>query len=122
MAFKNPSMEEMQRILHQPFDADVHVENFINYLEVIIRNDGTIEYAVPSHVMKLREIYGKTAEQIFDEFMESGCVLDPAEYLCQKTGCISVWNSGYVGHANDKQLESLRLLKSKGIYEGVIEK
>ena len=38
------------------FDYKTHRENFTNYLEVIIFKDGHIEYAVPSHQMKLIEI------------------------------------------------------------------
>ena len=29
------------------FDYETHRKNFINYLEVIINKDGTVEYAVP---------------------------------------------------------------------------
>lgn len=41
------------------FDYKTHRENFTAYLEVIIFKDGHIEYAVPSHQMKLIDIYCK---------------------------------------------------------------
>lgn len=114
--------EEQQRVLHAPFDVETHKKTFICYLEVIIHSDGTIEYAVPSHAIKLREIYGKSMDEVFDEFYKSKSMMDPTEWLCQKTGCISVWNTGYMGIANEKQLETLRLLKENSLYEGEIEK
>lgn len=36
-------------ILYQPFDIEVHKENFINKLEIVILEDGSAVYAVPSH-------------------------------------------------------------------------
>ena len=38
--------------LYCPFDIEKHKKTFINYLEVVILEDGTIEYAVPSHQEK----------------------------------------------------------------------
>ena len=49
-------MKNQDEILHSPFDMKTHKENFINYLEVVILENGTIEYAIPSHIKKLEEI------------------------------------------------------------------
>lgn len=116
-------MDVKYDVLHSPFDVNVHKKTFICYLEVIIRPDGTIEYAVPSHMMKLTEIYGKTSEEMFEDYYASGTVgtiLDPVEWICKQTGCISVWTDGYSGHANAIQKRALLMLKNNGVYGGRI--
>jgi hypothetical protein len=113
--------EEQQRVLHAPFDVETHKKTFINYLEVIIHSDGTIEYAVPSHMIKLQHIYGKSMDEIFEEYQHQyEAVLDPVEWLCKKTGCISVWECGYMGMINDAQRKSLQLLHDNDLYHGRI--
>ena len=120
--------EEQQRVLHSPFDVETHKKTFINYLEVIIRKDGTIEYAVPSHMIKLQRIYGKTMDEVFEEYQHQhenepydvAVLLDPVEWLCKKTGCISVWECGYAGMINDAQRKSLQLLHDNDLYLGRI--
>lgn len=114
---------EQQRVLHSPFDVETHKKTFINYLEVIIHPDGTIEYAVPSHMIKLTEIYGKTSEEMFEDYYASGnvgAILDPVEWICKQTGCISVWTDGYAGHANAVQKRALLMLKNNEVYGGRI--
>lgn len=110
-------------ILQAPFDIEVHKKTFIDYLEVIIRPNGTIEYAVPSHMYKLMSVYenGKySVEQINDMFIHDMMGLSPIEWLCKKTGCISVWTNGFEGVANTKQVETLKRLKAEGLYAGKI--
>lgn len=114
--------DHQQEVLHSPFSIEEHKNTFIHYLEVIIHPDGFIEYAVPSHVMKLRDIAKMTSESMFEEWYESGAIRtsEPTEWLCEKTGCISVWEKGYMGKANEKQREVLQLLKDHDLYEGGI--
>ena len=120
--------EEQQRVLHSPFDVETHKKTFVNYLEVIIRNDGTIEYAVPSHMIKLQKIYGKTMDEVFEEYQhlhenepaDVAMLLDPMDWLCKKTGCISVWNTGYAGIINDAQRKTLQMLHDNDLYHGRI--
>ena len=112
-----------QDILHGPFDIETHKKTFIDYLEIIIRADGTVEYAVPSHMYKLMSVFedGKySVEQINDMFIQDMMGLTPIEWLCKKTGCISVWTKGFEGTANDKQIEVLKQLASKKLYTGAI--
>ena len=45
-----------EEVLHSAFDIETHKKTFVNYLEVVITPDGTIEYAVPSHQEKLIRI------------------------------------------------------------------
>ena len=35
------------------FDLEKHKQTYVQYLEVVILEDGTVEYAVPSHQEKL---------------------------------------------------------------------
>lgn len=114
-----------QQVLHDVFDIQTHKETFINYLEVIITADGTIEYAVPSHTNKLAEVYGKSMDDVFEEYItqprtQISWICDPVEWLCKKTGSIAVWNDRCVGIPNDKQKQTLKTLKLHGLYHGKI--
>lgn len=114
--FKPPTQERIQEVLHAPFDVRTHKETFINYLEIIIKPDGTPEYAVPSHMMKLAEIYGKPQEDVYEEFLQERTGLDDIDWLCLKTGCISVWQYRIQGLPNDAQLATLQRLHDAGLY------
>ena len=118
-----------QKILHHPFDINVHKQNFVNYLEVIITSDGTVEYAVPSHMQKLAEVYGKSMDDIFEEYQNASndvkmtmldMITDPLKWLCAQTGAIAVWTDGYSGEANKAQKNKLKTLKLNGLYRGPI--
>ncbi len=94
--------------LHSAFDLELHKENFIDYLEVIILVDGTVVYAVPCHIEKLCEIYGKSKEEIQNEMS----IYDsPINYMLDRTKCVAVWSVGYMTKwINSKQQETLDLL------------
>ena len=117
--FENPSFERQQEVLHSPFDIRTHKSTFINYLELIIRPDGIPEYATPSHMMKLAAIYGKSMDDIYEECVQEQCGMDGIDYLCQKTGCIAVWEDHIRGVPNDVQTDTLRKLNSEGLYKGL---
>lgn len=129
-------MIDKQEILHSPFDFKTHKDNFINYLEVVILEDGTIEYAVPSHYKKLEQICCKKLSLKYDNlYNESEELLD--YYKSKHRSCISyyywndwlleiskaimVWNDRYEGVANEKQLQRLKELKDYGLYFGEVE-
>lgn len=42
--------------VYSKFDIQSHKKTYINYLEVLILEDGAVEYAVPSHQEKVLEI------------------------------------------------------------------
>lgn len=105
------------------FDIEKHKKTFVNYLEVMIDQDGTIHYAVPSH----QEYAIKAACQKLKITRAELCEITPQEYYCDwlnwlvmQTGLIAVWNHGYVGEANRKQKNVLKKLKLNGLYKGVI--
>lgn len=106
-------------VLKRPFDIETHKKNFVNYLEVIVDEDGTVYYAVPSHQRKLLEIFEKKFnvkwKDIEDDIdLAIGCV----DTLCAKTHCISVWFDSYIGEPNEIQREKLKSFKEHGIYNG----
>lgn len=110
-----------RRVLQLPFDIEVHKRTFINYLEVVITEDGTVMYAVPSHQEKLISLACEKLNVTRDELND----LCPQEYyfdfmtwLCKITGCISVWNSHRMGVANEKQLEIITQLYEENLYHG----
>lgn len=127
-------MNDNYKILHSPFDMKTHKENFIHYLEVVILEDGTIEYAVPSHQKKLEEICCRKLGFKFDNlYSESIELLEYYksiyknnmwhwfDFLFETSKAICVWEIKYEGIANEKQLQKLKELKDYGLYLGVIE-
>ena len=108
------------QVLHSKFDIEIHKRTFIDYLEVIILENGTIEYAIPSHQEKLIQIIcdkeNKSREEVIND--SSDHVFDFSEWLCKTSGCISVWNDFYHGSPNKIQLEVLYKLKDAKLYKG----
>lgn len=122
---KIPNAANARLVLHSPFDIKVHKLTFINYLEVVISPEGIVEYAVPSHVEKLLQVY-----------MEKNAIVDRAvalnnllklcglfsyiEALSKVTGYISVWNDAYITGCKptQQQLNKLKTLKLNGLYRG----
>ena len=101
--------------LYSTFDIDKHKETFINYLEVIITNDGVIHYAVPSHQQFVNKIIMEQHgldEQAFCNIMPVTCF---QEFLLAYSGAIMVWSVGYSGIPNKKQLAQLQLLHKEGL-------
>lgn len=113
-----------QDVLHMPFDIERHKETFTNYLEVVIRQDGTVQYAVPSHtekmVLVLRAQMGLDRRGVMDACPRDfyGAYL---EWLALKSGCIPVWNTFYVGLPSPAQMETLKALRDAGLYGGHIK-
>lgn len=117
-------MIDEQKVLRGKFDIETHKRTFVHYLEVIIKEDGEIVYAVPSHQEKLINIamkkLGVTRHQLY-AMCPPEYVFDVCKWLCEITGCVSVWNEFYIGKPNDIQEWALRTLKFHKLYEGEIE-
>lgn len=123
---------EDQKVLHQPFDIETHKKTFVHYLEIVILEDGTIEYAVPSHNKKLESICCKklgiedsiypASPQLLDDFKlkHGNNWWDWEEYLYETSKTICVWENMYKGKPNTKQLNKLKLLKENNLYLGEI--
>lgn len=109
--------------VHSPFNVVSHKATFINYLEVIILEDGTIEYAVPSHQEKLIAIACnkfQITRQELDDLCPKEFYLDFMKWLCNITNCVTVYNEFTEGRMNLEQLHKLIFLKSHGLYSGHI--
>lgn len=113
--------------LYSEFDIDKHKETFIDYLEVIINNEGKIIYAVPSHIYKLEELIKNQLNLQNIQEVKDLCPInmwaDYINWLLKTSGCVAVWNDFCMYYiANRKQIATLRLLKMKGLYKGQIPK
>lgn len=112
-----------QKILQQAFNIETHKKTFNDYLEVIILEDGTITYAVPSHQEKLivlaceklnierDELYDLCPKEYYFDFMN---------WLCKITGCVSLWNNHMAGRASTLQQKSIQQLIDERLYYGIV--
>jgi hypothetical protein len=118
----NDGLEEYG--LHSAFDIEKHKKTFINYLEVAITEDGTILYAVPSHVERFiqiameklcvgrKELYDMCPVEYYFRFIE---------WLSIKSGAIAVWDGYCIAASVTKaQCFALKKLKLHGLYKGKI--
>lgn len=122
----NKILEEYS--VYSPFDIKKHKETYTNYLEVLILEDGTVEYAVPSHQGKALDLACKKLNKTKQE-IEDMC---PREYYCDYLtwllgiiGSISVWGTNdeyFIVYKtiNKKQIATLKKLKKHGLYKGSI--
>ncbi len=109
--------------VYSDFDIQKHKKTFINYLEVLILEDGSIKYAVPSHQMLAEELCITKLNITRDELylMTLNHLGDYMEWLLTQTNSIALWSDGYIAGdngANAKQLATLRKLKMNGLYKG----
>lgn len=117
-------MDNEQRVLNGPFDIEKHKKTFTDYLEVIILEDGTIVYAVPSHQEKLIAIACEKLEITRNQLNDRCPVeyyFDFMNWLCQITNCISLWNERMEGIPNEEQLKSVKKLIEEKLYYGSIK-
>lgn len=114
-------MKSQSEILHSPFDAETHKQFFINYLEAIIREDGTVEYATPSHQEKLIAV-GCEVKNVERQKLLDMCpkkhYFDFMNWLCSITKSVAIWTEQKVGIPNEKQQETLKYLYDQGLYKG----
>lgn len=116
-------MDDSYEVLRRPFDLEIHKKTFVNYLEVILREDGTIEYAVPSHQEKLIAIALeklKVSRQELYNLCPPDYFFDVILWLCKITGCVSVWETMYIGTCNEAQVHKLQELQIHNLYKGTI--
>lgn len=112
--------------LYCNFDLEKHKQTYVNYLEVLICEDGTVVYAVPSHQEKAIAL-ACSRLHVTRETLEMMC---PHEYygdymtwLCMAARVVAVWNAHCVAvYPTSKQIAALRRLKMAGVYTGSIPK
>lgn len=107
-------MKNDTRVLYKPFDVKIHKETFTNYLEVIVNEDGSIEYAVPSHAEKVYqkyiEKYKVTREEIYRKF-------DFTYDVATTMKIILVWSNKIVCDfkPSEAQERTLNMLRKEGL-------
>ena len=110
--------------VYSEFDLEKHKQTYVNYLEVLIDEEGTIMYAVPSHQEKGVKLACARLNVTRQE-LEARC---PKEYyfnfmpwLCMTAKVVFVWDDRCVAeNPTIKQIGALRRLKMAGVYHGSI--
>jgi hypothetical protein len=100
-----------------------HNEKYIAYCEAILRADGTILYAEPSHLYALQMIYGIPYEELFEGgplkdklFEEMPQIASPVHWLSEVLNCVVLWYNTAIFPPNytQSQIESYKKLKENG--------
>lgn len=111
--------------LNSDFDVKWHKKTFINYLEVIIHENGSVHYATPSHqeylinyACRLLECDRKTLNDMCPREYYGDFLM----WLCMITKCVSVWSCGFIYHTlSDEQKETLQMLIDEELTIGEIK-
>lgn len=104
------------------FDLDKHKQKYVNYLEVMIEEDGTVHYAVPSHqewaIYAACRKLGVSREELCD-MTPADFYFDWLTWLLMQSGSMAVWNNHYECQRPTRaQYNTLRRLKLGGVYHG----
>lgn len=90
----------------------------INYCEAILFEDGSIDYAIPSHQEYLVAEYmkrtGMSKEEVWEEIPITA---SPIDWLIDKTKCIIIWYDSFMRNKTitQSQFNSLSKLKENKI-------
>ena len=114
----------MEYGVYSEFSIEKHKQTFVNYLEVVIDENGKIMYAVPSHQEKMIKLACEKLNVSRDKLYE----MCPEEYyfdlitwLSRASGACAVWNKFAKGDKFSKeQISALEQLKDSGLYLGEI--
>ncbi len=94
-----------------------HNNQYIHYFEAIILPNGNVEYAIPSHLYKLEELWGVPKKEWYDGginrdrlFESMPMHVSPVHWLCADLHCISCWYNCVVISTNPTK-KSLNTLK-----------
>ena len=103
--------------LHSKFDYKKHSETYICYCEVVILPNGTVHYAVPSHLEFLTKTYctkyNVTRKELYDYLYQDYTLL-PFDFLLNKLHAVCVWYHQFEGRPNKKQQRVLNRLQDTG--------
>lgn len=110
--------------IYSPFDLEKHKQTYVNYLEVLIDEDGTIMYAVPSHQLKAVNLACArlhVTRETLDKMCPRKYYGDYMTWLCMVAKVVFVWDGHCVAvNPTVKQIGALRRLKMAGVYHGRI--
>ncbi len=116
----------MKYDIYCDFDIQKHKETYINYLEILILENGKIVYAIPGHQMKAEQLCCEKLNISKEELLKicpPTYYFDYLTWLLNISGAVAVWNDFYrcgENGLNKKQKAKLKLLKMNGLYKGVI--
>lgn len=117
-------MEEYS--VYSPFDLQKHKERYHNYLEVIILEDGTVRYAVPSHTTLATALAMEklgVSEKELSDMCPKHFYGDYLNWLLFISNSVAVWTNGLMSwNVNKAQVSTLRKLKMAGVYRGKVPK
>lgn len=106
--------------LHSKFNYKKHSETYICYCEVVIMPNGTVHYAVPSHLEFLMNTYctkhNVTRKELYNYLYHEYTLL-PIDFLLEKLHAVCVWYNYYEGRPNKKQQRVLNKLQDTGCCE-----
>lgn len=114
----------MEYNVYSDFDMEQHKKTFINYLEVVIDENGKIMYAVPSHQEKLIKLACENLK-VTKEELNAMCPMDYhfdfVTWLCKVSGVCAVWNAHIEKYRlTERQIAALKALKDNRLYKGKI--
>ena len=102
-------------------DAFISQHRLIEFCEAIVYPDGTVQYAVPSHLEKLERIYQELCvdSDIIEAATMYGVYGEDAylQWLVDQTKCVCVWYRHIVtpSEMNPIQRDSVERLSTHGI-------
>lgn len=108
--------------VYSEFDLEQHKKHFVNYLEVMIDEDGKVHYAVPSHqewaIAEACKRLGVTRQELSD-MTPPEFYFDWLNWLLMQCKSVAVWEDFYMAPmVNKRQYAALRRLKMDGVYKG----
>lgn len=90
----------------------IKTTDYIGYCEIIIKPNGLIEMAQPSHTEKLIALTKKSREEIYDMMP---MYASPIDWLVGYTNCVAVWYELYMySDLTEKQKNTIKKLKNAG--------
>lgn len=106
-------------VLQKPFDVNIHKKVFVNYLELVITEDGIPHYANPSHTEYLYKLacdkLNMTRNEIDQYIISHGLVADFVEWMIDQTNAVLIWFDFYKGKPNQKQCDTINMLIKEGV-------
>ena len=110
--------------VYSEFDLEKHKATYIDYLEIIVYQDGTVEYAVPSHQEKMIEAACQKLMVSRDELKEM-CpreyYFDYLKWLSMVSGCMAVWTTQcFCAEPTKAQVATIRRMRMAGVYRGPV--
>ena len=110
--------------VYSKFDLEAHKACYINYLEVVVLPDGSVEYAVPSHQEKMIELACRKlmiSRRELTDMCPKEYYFDFLAWLSMISGAMVVWtNHCFCAEPTRAQMAAIRRMKIAGVYKGTI--